>query len=227
MVKWSFSSTISSLNASMGLTLSLNFQIVSQFRVSMQASSTTAVKGIEFARRTRSFLINTADRVIRIYKTNDVFNIQDGKWVCRMQIAHLTLSSTFVERMLITVLEVTSIILSCVRRKNLIQSPFSSFQFLNNVRDKIKINSHFTSSLISCHRLICTLQLFSETQNLIKSCKIWWTRQCGRNAASQAMENTFVQGLPDNTHSTFGKNRWEIWSKFCTAPKEKFCLMLS
>jgi COMPASS component SWD1 len=47
--------------------------------VSQQASSATAVKSIEFARRTKSFLINTADRVIRVYKTTDVFNIQDGK----------------------------------------------------------------------------------------------------------------------------------------------------
>jgi COMPASS component SWD1 len=56
-------------------------QIISQFRVSQQASSTTAVKGIEFARRSRSFLVNTADRVIRVYKTTNVFNLQDGKYV--------------------------------------------------------------------------------------------------------------------------------------------------
>lgn len=55
-----------------------DFKVVSQFKVSMQASSTTAVKSIEFARRTKSFLVNTADRVIRIYKTTDVFNL-DGK----------------------------------------------------------------------------------------------------------------------------------------------------
>ena len=59
--------------------LKILVKVVSQFRVGQQASSTTAVKGIEFARRTRSFLVNTADRVIRIYKTTDVFNLQDGK----------------------------------------------------------------------------------------------------------------------------------------------------
>jgi len=52
---------------------------VACFRVSQQASSTTAIKSIEFSRRGKSFLVNTADRVIRVYKTNDVLNCQDGK----------------------------------------------------------------------------------------------------------------------------------------------------
>ncbi len=56
-----------------------DFKLVSQFKVSQQASSTTAVKSIEFARRSKSFLINTADRVIRVYKTTDVVGIKDGK----------------------------------------------------------------------------------------------------------------------------------------------------
>ena len=55
------------------------FKIVSQFKVTQQASSTTAVKGIEFSRRGGSFLVNTADRVIRVYKTSDVLSLKDGK----------------------------------------------------------------------------------------------------------------------------------------------------
>lgn len=56
-----------------------SFKLVSQFKVTQQASSTTAVKGIEFARRSGSFLVNTADRVIRVYKTAEVLNLKDGK----------------------------------------------------------------------------------------------------------------------------------------------------
>ena len=35
------------------------------------------VKGIEFSRRGESFLVNTADRVIRVYNTKDVFESED------------------------------------------------------------------------------------------------------------------------------------------------------
>jgi COMPASS component SWD1 len=56
-----------------------DFKLISQFKVTQQASSTTAVKGIEFARRSKSFLVNTADRVIRVYKTSDVLSLKDGK----------------------------------------------------------------------------------------------------------------------------------------------------
>ena len=56
-----------------------DFKLVSQFRVTQQASSTTAVKGIEFSRRGGSFLVNTADRVIRVYKTKDVLNLANDK----------------------------------------------------------------------------------------------------------------------------------------------------
>ena len=56
-----------------------SFKLVSQFKVTQQASSTTAVKGIEFSRRGGSFLVNTADRVIRVYKTKDVLKLADDK----------------------------------------------------------------------------------------------------------------------------------------------------
>ncbi len=52
---------------------------VAQFKVSQQASSTTAIKSIEFARRGKSFLVNTADRVIRVYKTADVVGSKEEK----------------------------------------------------------------------------------------------------------------------------------------------------
>ena len=55
----------------------IQFKLVSQFKVTQQAS--TAVKGIEFSRRGGSFLVNTADRVIRVYKTADVLSLKDGK----------------------------------------------------------------------------------------------------------------------------------------------------
>ena len=42
------------------------------------SSSTNAVKSIEFARRSKSFLVNTADRVIRVYKTADVLKHKEG-----------------------------------------------------------------------------------------------------------------------------------------------------
>ena len=53
--------------------------MVSEFKVAQQG--TTAVKGIEFSRRGGSFLVNTADRVIRVYKTKDVLQLADGKYV--------------------------------------------------------------------------------------------------------------------------------------------------
>ena len=47
--------------------------MVSQFKVTPQGS--TAVKGIEFSRRGGSFQVNTADRVIRVYKTEEVLQL--------------------------------------------------------------------------------------------------------------------------------------------------------
>jgi len=55
------------------------FKTVTSFKVTPGASSTTAIKSIEFARRSKSFLVNTADRVIRVYKTTDVLKHKDGK----------------------------------------------------------------------------------------------------------------------------------------------------
>ena len=58
---------------------SKGFKTVSEFKV--QGTGTTAVKGIEFSRRGGSFLVNTADRVIRVYKTKDVLQLADGTYV--------------------------------------------------------------------------------------------------------------------------------------------------
>ena len=52
------------------------FKVVSAFRVTQQVTFTTAIKSIEFARRSKSFLVNTADRVIRVYKTKDVLGLK-------------------------------------------------------------------------------------------------------------------------------------------------------
>lgn len=55
-----------------------DMKIVASFRVTQQVSSTTAIKSIEFARRGKSFLVNTADRVIRVYRTSQVLSLKDG-----------------------------------------------------------------------------------------------------------------------------------------------------
>jgi len=55
------------------------FELKSQFRCSGTAAATNSVKGIEFSRRTESFLVNTADRVIRVYHTKEVFNLPPDK----------------------------------------------------------------------------------------------------------------------------------------------------
>jgi len=52
------------------------FKMVSEFKVTQQGS--TAVKGIEFSRRGGSFLVNTADRVIRVYNTKEILELEDG-----------------------------------------------------------------------------------------------------------------------------------------------------
>ncbi len=49
---------------------------ISSFRVTQQISSTTAIKSIEFSRRGKSFLVNTADRVIRVYRVSEVMNLK-------------------------------------------------------------------------------------------------------------------------------------------------------
>ena len=48
----------------------VSLEVVKQFRVTQTISN--SVKGIEFSRRTESFLVNTADRVIRVYNTQEV-----------------------------------------------------------------------------------------------------------------------------------------------------------
>lgn len=47
-------------------------KIVASFKITIGTSSATAVKSIEFARRGDSFLVNTADRAIRVYDAKEV-----------------------------------------------------------------------------------------------------------------------------------------------------------
>lgn len=50
------------------------------FRVTTGTSNTTAIKSIEFARRGEFFLVNTADRIIRVYNSEDVMSSgKDGE----------------------------------------------------------------------------------------------------------------------------------------------------
>merc|ERR1719348_1131902 len=53
-----------------------SLKVVKQFRVTQTISN--AVKGIEFSRRTESFLVNTSDRVIRVFNTPEVLGCEDG-----------------------------------------------------------------------------------------------------------------------------------------------------
>ncbi|PZC85053.1 hypothetical protein B5X24_HaOG202817 [Helicoverpa armigera] len=46
--------------------------IKASFKITVGTSSTTSIKSIEFARRGDCFLVNTSDRVIRVYDTNTV-----------------------------------------------------------------------------------------------------------------------------------------------------------
>ncbi|XP_050311660.1 retinoblastoma-binding protein 5 homolog [Anthonomus grandis grandis] len=46
--------------------------VKASFRIVLGSSSATAVKSIEFARRGDNFLINTADRVIRVYDSKEI-----------------------------------------------------------------------------------------------------------------------------------------------------------
>jgi COMPASS component SWD1 len=47
-------------------------KVVASFKITVGTSSATAIKSIEFARRGDSFLVNTADRVIRVYDSKEV-----------------------------------------------------------------------------------------------------------------------------------------------------------
>merc|ERR1719251_445438 len=49
--------------------------VVKQFKLTQTLSN--AVKGIEFSRRGESFLVNTADRVIRVYNVQQVMEAEE------------------------------------------------------------------------------------------------------------------------------------------------------
>uniref|UniRef100_A0A674NMX7 Retinoblastoma-binding protein 5 n=1 Tax=Takifugu rubripes TaxID=31033 RepID=A0A674NMX7_TAKRU len=63
------------------LVLSTNTQeLVASFRVTTGTSNTTAIKSIEFARKGSCFLINTADRIIRVYDGREILTCgRDGE----------------------------------------------------------------------------------------------------------------------------------------------------
>lgn len=54
--------------------------LVASFKIMLGTASTTSIKGIEFSRRAEWLLINTADRVIRVYDFMEVVaNGKDGE----------------------------------------------------------------------------------------------------------------------------------------------------
>lgn len=54
--------------------------LVASFKVMLGTASTTSIKSIEFSRRGEWLLINTADRVIRVYDSMEVVaNGKDGE----------------------------------------------------------------------------------------------------------------------------------------------------
>lgn len=55
-------------------------EVKASFRITMGSSSATAIKSIEFARRGDCFLVNTADRIIRVYDSKEVLTCgKDGE----------------------------------------------------------------------------------------------------------------------------------------------------
>lgn len=55
-------------------------ELVASFRVTTGTSNTTAIKSIEFARKGSCFLINTADRIIRVYDGREILTCgRDGE----------------------------------------------------------------------------------------------------------------------------------------------------
>ncbi|CAG0912843.1 unnamed protein product [Notodromas monacha] len=50
-------------------------KVVWSFRASSQQTSAAAIRSIEFSRRGHDFLVNTADRVIRVYRTNKIMSL--------------------------------------------------------------------------------------------------------------------------------------------------------
>nr|XP_033774025.1 retinoblastoma-binding protein 5 isoform X3 [Geotrypetes seraphini] len=63
------------------LVLKTDYQeLVASFRVTTGTSNTTAIKSIEFARKGSCFLINTADRIIRVYDGREILTCgRDGE----------------------------------------------------------------------------------------------------------------------------------------------------
>ncbi|KAI0212336.1 Retinoblastoma-binding protein 5 [Lamellibrachia satsuma] len=53
-------------------------KVAASFRVTTGTSNTTAIKSIEFARRGNCFLVNSADRVIRVYESGEVLACGKG-----------------------------------------------------------------------------------------------------------------------------------------------------
>merc|ERR1712098_171138 len=60
----------------MGIVHREKLSIVKQFKLTQTMSN--AVKGIEFSRRGESFLVNTSDRVIRVFNTKQVMSCEEG-----------------------------------------------------------------------------------------------------------------------------------------------------
>lgn len=54
-------------------------EVVTTFRVTNGSASSAAIRQIEFARRSSSFLVSTADRIIRVYDVNSVLPKGDKK----------------------------------------------------------------------------------------------------------------------------------------------------
>ncbi|XP_069115526.1 retinoblastoma-binding protein 5-like isoform X1 [Argopecten irradians] len=55
-------------------------KLVASFRVTTGTLNTTAIKSIEFARRGECFLVNSADRIIRVYESREVLTCgKDGE----------------------------------------------------------------------------------------------------------------------------------------------------
>merc|ERR1712098_247289 len=67
----------------MGIVHREKLSIVKQFKLTQTMSN--AVKGIEFSRRGESFLVNTADRGIRVYNVKDVMEDDDPEPVQKLQ----------------------------------------------------------------------------------------------------------------------------------------------
>ncbi|BFZ13683.1 hypothetical protein BsWGS_16722 [Bradybaena similaris] len=57
-----------------------NLELAASFRVTTGGLNTTAIKSIEFARRGECFLVNSADRIIRVYESREVLTCgKDGE----------------------------------------------------------------------------------------------------------------------------------------------------